>query len=176
MNTTHWPVFTPRKQKMNSRPSNLCRPGEAFSQGVVGRKRDAGTEASRACTQEPPRIPARPPPCWEHWKTEPTVTVAVCASLPFGAVLVDPAVSQWDGRVLRWEREQSPMAQGMSPLHSPVSKAGRFKVGRTGPLPTLNNLTTPPPEHPECGATQESWRVQIKGGGQRRERSNALAR
>lgn len=176
MNTTHWPVFTPRKTKDELQTFKSPQGWGGVSQGVVGRKRDAGTEANGAYTQEPPRIPAQPPPCWGHWKTEPTVTVAVHASLPFGAVLVDPAVSQWDGGVLRWAREQSLMAQGMSPLHSPVSKAGRFKVGRTGPLPTLNLLTTPPPEYPEFGATQESWRVQIKGDGQRREQSNALAR
>lgn len=53
------------------------------------------------------------------WKTGPTVTMAVCARLPFRTVFVGPAGSQRDGGVLRWVRAELARAQWVTQPCSP---------------------------------------------------------
>lgn len=68
-------------------------PEEGVGPGVVGRVR-WGTDKDRgACFGDHTLSPSS--------RCSPTVTVAVRSRLPFRAVLVFPAVSQRNGRVLR---------------------------------------------------------------------------
>lgn len=72
-----------------------------MGRGLLAERRD--TEAPpglhSGATQGPSLSP-KPHSQWRLWETGPTVTVAVCPRLPFRTVLMGPAISQWDGRML----------------------------------------------------------------------------
>lgn len=116
----------------------------------------------QACPQEPPRVPARalePPPRGAHGRQGPQLpTVAVCPRLPFRTVLISPAVSQRDGRVLRWGKQS---CQGLRDCFPSVTQSCSLQ-GHSPPC--LSCI-----EVPEFGGTWQSWRVKIKGGGWRRK-------
>lgn len=86
-------------------PQGRCSGGGGGGvRGWLIERRDAETPLglpSRA-TQGPSPAPGAPTQ-GRHWKTGPTVTVAVHPRLPFGTVLIGPAISQRNGGVLSGE-------------------------------------------------------------------------